>query len=79
MADRTHNYEAQAVAEEVGAKLLAQDAAVQSLGITLDSIGPGHARLVMKVRDDMINGAGICHGGLITTLADSAFAFPSRS
>ncbi|UCH47418.1 MAG: hydroxyphenylacetyl-CoA thioesterase PaaI [Betaproteobacteria bacterium] len=70
---------AQSIAEDVGAKLRMQDAAVQLLGITLDSIGPGSARLVMKVRADMINGAGICHGGLITTLADSAFAFACNS
>ena len=79
MANKTQNTQAQAVAKEVGAKLCAQDAAVRTLGITLDSISPGHARLVMKVREDMINGAGICHGGLITTLADSAFAFACNS
>ena len=79
MANKTQNTQAQAVAKEVGAKLCAQDAAVSTLGITLDSISPGHARLVMKVREDMINGAGICHGGLITTLADSAFAFACNS
>lgn len=79
MADDKANSHAQSIAEDVGTKLCAQDAAVQSLGITLDSIGPGRARLVMEVRDDMINGAGICHGGLITTLADSAFAFACNS
>ena len=75
MADR----KAQAIAEEVGARLRAQDAAVNALGITLEAIGPGNACLAMKVREDMINGAGICHGGLITTLADSAFAFACNS
>ncbi len=79
MAEKAKNAEAQAIAEQVGAKLCAQDAVVRSLGITLDSIEPGQARLVMTVRKDMINGAGICHGGLITTLADSAFAFACNS
>jgi acyl-CoA thioesterase len=38
-------------------------------------VRPGYARLAMKVREDMVNGHQICHGGLIFTLADSAFAF----
>ena len=79
MADDKASSHAQSVAEDVGTKLCTQDAAVRTLGITLDSISPGHARLIMKVRKDMINGAGICHGGLITTLADSAFAFACNS
>jgi acyl-CoA thioesterase len=43
--------------------------------MVLDEIRPGHATMRMTVRDDMINGHDICHGGLIFTLADSAFAF----
>ena len=39
------------------------------------AIAPGSATLAMTVREDMANGFGICHGGLIATLADSAFAF----
>lgn len=79
MAEDPARSQAQSVAEDVAAKLYAQDAAVRALGITVDAMGPGYARLVMKVRADMINGAGICHGGLITTLADSAFAFACNS
>ena len=79
MAENAQKAKAQALAEQVGAKLCAQDAVVQSLGISLDSIGPGQARLVMTVGKDMINGAGICHGGVITTLADAAFAFACNS
>jgi acyl-CoA thioesterase len=45
----------------------------------LESIGPGHARMSMAVRPDMLNGFKICHGGYITTLADSAFAFACNS
>ena len=40
---------------------------------------PAAARLEMTVRDDMLNGHDICHGGFITTLADSAFAFACNS
>ncbi|WP_415404910.1 hydroxyphenylacetyl-CoA thioesterase PaaI [Tateyamaria sp. SN3-11] len=53
----------------------ATDTASQALGMTITDIGPGTATLTMPVRADMLNGHGICHGGLIFTLADSAFAF----
>ena len=52
-----------------------QDRASRALGMRIDEIRPGYARLVMQVREDMVNGHQICHGGLIFTLADSAFAF----
>ena len=61
--------------EQVGAHMFAADRASQSLGIRIVSLGAGRARLEMPVRDDMLNGHEICHGGFITTLADSAFAF----
>lgn len=51
------------------------DVASQSLGITIDGVGPGTARARMTVRADMLNGHGICHGGYVFTLADTAFAF----
>ncbi|WP_299147183.1 hydroxyphenylacetyl-CoA thioesterase PaaI [uncultured Tateyamaria sp.] len=53
----------------------ANDAASQSLGMHIAAIGPGTATLKMPVRTDMLNGHGMCHGGFIFTLADSAFAF----
>jgi len=51
------------------------DRASQGLGMVIDAIGPGSATLSMEVRAEMTNGHGICHGGFIFTLADSAFAF----
>lgn len=66
---------AQRLAEAVAEAMLAQDNASRALGMVIEEIGPGHARLSMPVRDDMINGHELCHGGLIFTLADSAFAF----
>lgn len=56
-------------------RMWAKDRASQALGMTLTEIGPGSATMCMPVRDDMLNGHGICHGGIIFTLADSAFAF----
>jgi acyl-CoA thioesterase len=47
--------------------------------MTLDAIRPGYARMGMRVREDMLNGHGTCHGGYIFMLADSAFAFACNS
>ena len=51
------------------------DYASQALGIEIVAISPGRATATMTVRKDMLNGFGMCHGGLVTTLADTAFAF----
>ena len=56
-----------------------RDRASRGLGMRLLEIGPGHARLAMRVRQDMVNGHSICHGGFVFTLADSAFAFACNS
>lgn len=69
----------QALAERVAQAMFARDHASQMLGMTIDAVGPGYARLSMTVRDDMVNGHAICHGGLTLTLADSAFAFACNS
>lgn len=57
----------------------ASDRASQSLGMELESVTPGRARLSMVVRPDMVNGHDLCHGGLVAALADSAFAFACNS
>jgi acyl-CoA thioesterase len=55
------------------------DRASQALGMSLDAIGPGSATVSMTVREDMVNGHAIGHGGYTFTLADSAFAFACNS
>ena len=65
----------QAIAERVRDAMWANDRASRLLGMQVLAVGPGTATVSMTVRDDMLNGHDICHGGLITTLADSAFAF----
>lgn len=55
------------------------DAASRALGMRVVSVEPGGAVVAMLVRDDMVNGWEICHGGLIATLADSAFAVACNS
>ena len=65
----------QAVAYASARAMYAEDGASQALGMRILEVRPGYARLAMKVREDMVNGHKLCHGGLIFTLADSAFAF----
>lgn len=65
--------------EAVGRHMFASDRASRGLGMRIVALGEGTARLEMTVRDDMLNGHDICHGGFITTLADSAFAFACNS
>jgi acyl-CoA thioesterase len=57
----------------------AEDHASRALGMSIDAVRPGSAVLRMTVRDDMVNGHGIGHGGLTFALADSAFAFACNS
>lgn len=61
------------------AAMWADDRASPSLGMEIVSVGPGRATLAMRVGDTMVNGLGICHGGFVFTLADSACAFASNS
>ena len=55
------------------------DAASRALGMRIRGVGPGTATLEMTVREDMVNGHGIGHGGFTFSLADSAFAFACNS
>ena len=66
-------------AEAAARALFAHDRASQGLGISLIAVEPGVASVTMTVRPDMANGHGICHGGFIFALADSAFAFACNS
>ena len=66
-------------AEKSAAAMWATDKASQHLDMRIDHIAPGNATLSMPVAATMLNGHGICHGGYIFTLADSAFAFACNS
>ena len=70
---------AHALALAVGDAMWARDRASQGLGLRLVDVGAGTAVLEMTVREDMLNGHDICHGGFIFTLADSAFAYACNS
>jgi acyl-CoA thioesterase len=72
----------EAPADDAGARvraMLAQDTASAMLGIELLDTGPGRAQARMTVRPDMVQGHGTCHGGLVVTLADTAFAVACNS
>jgi acyl-CoA thioesterase len=59
--------------------MLARDAASRMLGLALEDIAPGSARVSMTVREDMVNGHGSCQGGILAALADTAFALACNS
>jgi acyl-CoA thioesterase len=67
------------VAHRVRDGMWARDKACQALGMRVVDVTPGRATLAMTVREEMLNGHDLCHGGYITTLADSAFAYACNS
>src|SRR5262245_8769109 len=69
----------QRTAERAVEALWRGDSASRGLGMVVESCGAGRATVTMRIRADMVNGHGICHGGLIFALADSAFAFACNS
>ncbi len=71
--------QAAARAARVAQAMFERDRASQALGMRIIAMGPGWARLGMTVRAEMINGHGLCHGGIVFSLADSAFAFACNS
>lgn len=71
--------EAQALAEATATAMWSRDRAAQALGMNIVRVQPGAAVLTMAVRPDMVNGHHICHGGMIFSLADTAFAYACNS
>lgn len=65
----------QQTAELVRDGMFARDRAAQALDMRITHIAPGEATIEMPVRDDMLNGFDTCHGGFITALGDTAFAY----
>jgi len=62
-------------ARRCAALMLERDACTRALGIDIEIPAAGQATATMTVRQDMLNGFGVCHGGIVFTLADTAFAF----
>ncbi len=67
--------DAQALAEACRDAVWEHDRATRGLGVQILAVGPGTATLQMMVREDMVNGLGVCHGGYVALLADSCFGY----
>lgn len=78
-AEENIDRNAERTAASAIAALYAGDAASQGLGMEIIETGAGRAAVRMTVREDMLNGHRLCHGGLVFSLADSAFAFACNS
>lgn len=63
------------VAQKCCETMWGNDLASQDLGIAVEVTKPGASEARLEVRQNMVNGHDICHGGYIFTLADTAFAF----
>lgn len=71
--------ETQEKAQAVFEKMMAKDYCSQWMGIKAILIEEGHCKIHMTVKQEMLNGYGILHGGIAFAFADSAFAFASNS
>jgi len=72
-------YDEQQLAERVVSAMMAKDTFSRQLGIEVVQVVPRGATVRLVVRDDMLNGFGVCHGGVPFSLADSALAFASNT
>jgi acyl-CoA thioesterase len=71
--------DAQRLADRVVSGMLAHDAFSRWLGLEVTALAPGRCTCRMAIRDEMVNGFGVAHGGIIFALADSALAFASNT
>jgi acyl-CoA thioesterase len=69
----------QLLAERTAEIIEREDRASRWMGMQLEEVRPGYARLRMRVTENMVNGQKVCHGGLIFSLADSSFGFACNS
>ncbi len=67
------------LAEQTAAIMFRDDGAARHLGIEIVEMAPGYARLTMTIRPEFVNGLGVCHGGYVFLLADTAFAYSCNS
>ena len=65
--------------QDIVKQMMDNDAFSQWLGIEIIEVQRSRAVIKMQVRSDMVNGFGICHGGVTFAFADSAFAFASNT
>ena len=70
---------AEAIAQSVYRAMEANDRVFIHYAMRALEVGPGRCVLEMDVREDMLNGHGVCHGGVLFALADTAFAVACNS
>ncbi|MBX6422859.1 hydroxyphenylacetyl-CoA thioesterase PaaI [Thermosulfurimonas sp. F29] len=66
-------------AEKIARYMREHDRVAVWLGVEVLEVRPGYARMAMTVREDMLNAAGVCQGGVTFSLADFAFAVAANS
>jgi acyl-CoA thioesterase len=71
--------DAQQLADRIGKAAAERDLVARNLGVELVRMAPGGCTLRMTVRPEMVNSHGTCHGGILFTLADSAFGYACNS
>src|SRR5689334_2012887 len=71
--------EADALARRVAEAMLAAEGTGPAWGVAIEDAREGYARIAMSLRDDMLNGHRIAHGGMVFALADTAFAYACNS
>jgi acyl-CoA thioesterase len=79
MSERVSDRDEQALAERVATGMLAKDEFSRLLGMEIVDVGPRRASVRMIVRPDMLNGFGVCHGGVAYSLADTALSFAANT
>jgi acyl-CoA thioesterase len=68
-----------AIARRAATAMYERDRASKTLGIEVIEVRPGFGKVAFTVREDMLNGHDVCHGGFLFTLADTAFAYACNS
>jgi acyl-CoA thioesterase len=79
MTAMDNDFDPDHLAQRCAEAMFARDSASQEMGIAISEIRAGHAVMEMKIKSSMANGSGICHGGYLFSLADTAMAFASNS
>ena len=70
---------ADVIADKVARAMLAAEGTGPAWGVEIEEAREGYARIRMTVRDDMLNGHRKAHGGMVYSLADTAFAYACNS
>lgn len=65
----------QEIAERTSELIERDDRASRWLGVELEEVRPGYARMTLRVAEHMVNAQNVCHGGLVFALADSSFGY----